>query len=537
MLQGNIILLILSLLFLVFMLVMIGQKLKISYPIFLVIGGLLISLIPGIPNITLSPNLVFLIFLPPLLYEAAWYTSWNDFWKARRPITLLAFGLVIITSVLIAYLSAYMIPGFTLAMGFLLGGIVSPPDAVAATSVLKNIKMPKRILSILEGESLLNDASSLIVFRFALAAIISGQFIFREAVSDFFLITFMGVLIGLAISFIFYLIHRFMPTTPDIDTALSLIAPYVMYLGAEHFHFSGVMAVVTGGLFLSYRSHEIFNNQSRLQTTMLWSTLVFILNGLVFILIGLQLPVIVAGLKDYSITEAIFYGIIISVVSIIIRILWVFPAAYIPRLLFKSIREKEVNPGFKSPFIIGWAGMRGVVSLAAALNIPLLLPDGSAFPNRNLILFITFIVILITLVLQGLTLPWIIKKIKLPEQKEDIPDEEQDSAIRIRLINSALIVMNEHYRKEADENKLVGNLRTVLETNIIHIIERLNSIEYEATDKAERSVYKKVYKHVLDAQRKELVVLRREKIYHDDEIRKHQGQLDIEEIRLKRFTT
>ncbi len=528
-------LLILSLLFLVFLLSMLGQKLKISYPILLVIGGLLISLIPGIPNITLSPEIVFLLFLPPLLYEAAWYTSWNDFWKLKRPILLLAFGLVVFTSVIIAYLSSAMIPGFTLALGFLLGGIISPPDAVAATSVLKGIKLPKRIVTILEGESLINDASSLIVFRFALAAVMTGQFAFNSAVGNFFVVTVMGIIIGLAIAFIFYLFHRYLPTTADIDTALSIMAPYIMYLAAEHFHYSGVMAVVTGGLFLSYRSHEIFNHQSRLQTTSVWSTIVFILNGLVFILIGLQLPVIINGLNGYSIGEAIFYGLVISLAAIIIRLLWVFPATYIPRYLFKSIRDGEPNPGFNGAFVVGWAGMRGVVSLAAALNIPLLLNDGTAFPHRNLILFITFIVILVTLVLQGLSLPAIIRRMNMEAPKEDIPEEEQDSAIRIRLINAALIVINENYRKEASENKLVGNLRTVLETNIIHIIERLNSMEYEAEDRAERAVYKKIYTHILEAQRRELVALRREKIYNDDEIRKHQNQLDIEEIRLKRF--
>lgn len=528
------ILLLISLLTMVFILVMIGQKLKISYPILLVIAGLLISLIPGIPLITLDPQLIFIIFLPPLLYEAAWYTSWNDFWSAKRPIALLAFGLVFFTSTLIAILSSSLIPGFTLALGFLLGGIISPPDAVAATSVLKGVKLPKRVISILEGESLINDASSLIVFRFALAAIVSGKFVFQTAIGEFFVVTSMGIIIGFAIAFIFYLVHRFMPTTPDIDTALSLLAPYTMYLAAEHFHYSGVMAVVTGGLFLSYRSHEIFNHQSRLQANNVWSTLVFILNGLVFILIGLQLPVIIAGLQGYSTAEAIFYGLVISFAAILIRLFWVFPSTYIPRLLFKSIRENEQNPGYKTPFVVGWAGMRGVVSLAAALNIPLLMADGTPFPHRNLILFITFIVILVTLVCQGLSLPWIIKKMAIPDPKEDIPDEEQDSAIRIRLINSGLAVLNEHYRKEADSNRLVGNLRTVMETNIVHIIERLNSMEYEATQKAERQEYLKIYLHVLEEQREELVTLRREKIYHDTEIRKHQEQLDIEEIRLKK---
>ena len=220
-------LLILALLFSVFMMVMLANKMKVAYPIFLVTAGLLISLLPGIPEIELDPELVFLIFLPPLLYEAAWYTSWNDFWKWKRPIALLAFGLVFATSLIVAYLSQALIPGFTLALGFLLGGIVSPPDAVAATSVLKGLPIPKRILSILEGESLVNDASSLIVFRFALAAVITGGFSFNQAVGQFFLVAGMGVVVGLAGAGVMYLIHRFLPTTSAIDAAL-IIFPFCL---------------------------------------------------------------------------------------------------------------------------------------------------------------------------------------------------------------------------------------------------------------------------------------------------------------------
>jgi Na+/H+ antiporter len=317
-----------------FMLIMLAQKLKISYPIFLVIAGLGISYLPGIPAMSIDPDVIFLIFLPPLLYEAAWYTSWNDFWKWRRPISFLAFGLVIITSLAVAFLSSSLIPGFTLAMGFVLGGIVSPPDAIAATSVLKNIKVPKRITTILEGESLVNDASSLIVLRFALAAVITGQFSLPHATGEFFLSTAMGIVIGLAVAYLMYLIHRYLPTTSSIDAAFTLISPYFMYLAAEQFHFSGVMAVVSGGLFLSYRSHLIFaDGQRRMQAINVWATLVVILNGLVFILIGLELPIITAGLSGYSVGQAWKYGLIISAVVIVIRILWIYPVAFLPRLL------------------------------------------------------------------------------------------------------------------------------------------------------------------------------------------------------------
>ena len=264
-------LLIVSLLFVVSMLAMLSDKLRISYPIFLVVAGLGISLIPGVPQVRLDPDIVFVIFLPPLLYSAAWYTSWHDFWKLRRPIGLLGFGLVLCTAFAVAYFSHFLIPDFSLALGFLLGGIISPPDAVAATSVLHNLKVPKRIVDILEGESLVNDASSLIVFRFALAAIVTGKFVLWRAGVDFLLVVFMGVLIGLVIAHIAYAIHRWLPTTSSIDTAISLICPYLMYMAAEHFHYSGVLAVVSGGLFLSYRSHDIFSYESRLQTISVWN--------------------------------------------------------------------------------------------------------------------------------------------------------------------------------------------------------------------------------------------------------------------------
>ena len=247
------ILVVISLLFGIAMLTMLSEKLQVSYPILLVISGLLISLIPGMPSLRLQPDLVFLIFLPPLLYAAAWNTSWTDFWKMRRAIALLSFGLVFFTSAAVALVSHAIIPDFTLAFGFLLGGIVSPPDAVAATSVLQGLKVPRRVVTILEGESLVNDASSLIVFRFALAAIITGQFTFADASRQFALVAGMGIVIGLVIAYLVYLIHRFFPTTASIDAALTLITPYTMYITAEHFHFSGVLSVVSGGLFLTYR--------------------------------------------------------------------------------------------------------------------------------------------------------------------------------------------------------------------------------------------------------------------------------------------
>ncbi len=527
MIQENL-LSILSLLFVVFVLVMIGQKLKISYPILLVLGGLLISFIPGIHLIKIDPELIFLIFLPPLIYEAAWFTSWHDFWKWKRPILMLAFGLVIFTSFIVAYISSSMIPGFTLALGFLLGGIISPPDAVAAKSVLKSLNIPKRGLTILEGESLINDASSLIVFRFSIAAVVSGVFVPSKAATDFFLVTVMGILIGLAVAHVIYAVHRFLPTTASIDAALTIMTPYLMYVAAEHFHYSGIMAVVSGGLFLSFRSDEILNYRSRLQSYGVWATLTFVMNGLIFILIGLQLPSIVSGLEGYSIWEAVKYGLIISAVTILIRFVWIYPAAFIPRLLSKNVRQTEKNPGWKGPILLGWAGMRGVVSLASALSIPLIISNGEPFPHRNLILFITFIVILVTLVVQGLTLPLIIKWLKIEEFDDIVPEEEQETSLRIQMLDASLRLLNLKYKKEIEENELVENIKKELESNISLSNQRLNSLECDDT---ELRVCNDIINDLLSEQRRVLTQLRRNNAYDDAVLRRQEAQLDLDEAK------
>jgi len=516
-----------------FLLILLARRLKIAYPIFLVLAGLVISIIPGMPAINIKPDLIFLIFLPPLLYEAAWWTSWNELWKWKRPVSLLAFGLVFCTSTVVAYTVSSFIPGFTLATGFLLGGIISPPDAIAATSVLKTIRVPKRIITILEGESLVNDASSLIVFRFALAAAIAGQFSFQEASISFVTVTLMGIAVGLAVAYVMYLILRFLPTTSSIDSAFTLISPYLMYLAAEEFHFSGVMAVVSGGLFLSYRSHEIFTDgQSRMQTINVWSTISIILNGLVFILIGLELPAIVAGLEGYSLTEAWKYGLLVSGLVILIRLVWIYPGTFIPRWLFKSVREKEPHPGWKGSFVIGWAGMRGVVSLAAALSLPITLENGNPLPERNLIIFITFVVILVTLVFQGLTLPLIIKALKLEEIDPMVPEEKQEAEIRIRLINAALRRLQDKHQAEMVDNDLLLSLKLEFEHHLKHTHIKLDCMECLEKDQKELHVYRRVLKDIYHVQRTELYHMRKEKIFSDEAIRREEMQVDIAEVKI-----
>ncbi|MBX0292608.1 Na+/H+ antiporter [Hymenobacter sp. HSC-4F20] len=530
-LHGNI-LLVLGLLFAMLLLVMLGQKLRISYPIFLVLAGLALSFVPGLPPITINPDLIFLIFLPPLLYQAAWDTSWQDFWRWKRPIGLLAFGLVFFTSTLVAYVSRAMIPGFTLALGFLLGGIISPPDAVAATSVLRGVKVPRRVTSILEGESLINDASSLIVFRFALAAVVSGTFTWHAAATSFLLVSAMGLVVGLGVAYGFYLIHRFLPTTPSINTVLTFLAPYVMYLLAEEFHFSGVLAVVSGGLLLSHLSHRVFDADTRLQAISVWTSVGFALNGLVFILIGLELPVAVQGLGTYSLRQAITYGLVISALVILIRLLWMFPAAFVPRWLSRRIRTTETSPGWQGPVIIGWAGMRGVVSLASALSVPLLLENGQAFPQRNLILFITFVVILVTLVFQGLTLPALIRLTGIAGLEERMPAEEQEAGIRLRLRRVALAHLAQEYAADIETNELISALQHRMQAEAQRTGNLLEALDYDESKRRALQRYHQVLLDVLHVQREELFVLRREDVFEEEMLRHQEAQLDLDEAKI-----
>ena len=522
-------LLCLALLLAVSVFVILGQRLRVPTPIFLVLGGLAISFVPGIPRVEINPELIFLIFLPPLLYEAAWFTSWKEFWRWRRIIMVMAFGLVIFTASAVAYVSSAMIPGFTLALGFLLGGIISPPDAVAATSVLRNINVSKRAISILEGESLINDASSLIVFRFAVAAVLSGSFVWQEAATDFVLVTVLGVGVGLGVGGVFYVIHRWLIASTRITILLTLMTPYIMYLAAEQLHVSGVMAVVSGGLLLSNQSHRILNHTTRIQGTAMWSTLTFAMNGLVFILIGLELPVIINALGGYSKSEAILYALAISVLVIVVRLVVILFSSWFTWVVGGVIPVADRNPGWRGPIIVGWAGMRGVVSLASALSIPLLLANGQPFPHRNLILFISFVVILVTLVFQGLTLPLIIRWVKYEDPDHRMPEEEQVSMIRLKVLKVALDRLNEKHALEILNNELVGNLKNRLESDLYLTSQHLDSLECNAEQVIQ---YNEILTDVIAAKRRELRRLRRKQEFDDEVIRKEEARIDLEEEKI-----
>lgn len=505
-------------------LVMFAQKLKVAYPIVLVLGGLALSFYPGGRVLSIEPEQIFIIFLPPLLYEAAWYTSWKEFWRWRRVIFSFAFLIVILTSLVVAVISSAIIPGFSLALGFLLGGIVSPPDAVSATSVLRYVKVPKRLSAIVEGESLLNDAASLIVFRFALIAVDTGRFIFFEAAWSFVLVIVMGIAIGIAIALVYYVIHRWLPTNTNMDIVLTLTAPYMMYIVAEMFHFSGVLAVVSGGLFLSTRSHEILSHRSRIQGSNVWSTLGFVLNGLVFMLIGLQLPVITSELGSTSMWTAILYGVLITAVLIVARLLSTLGASVFTVFISRYITTADSRPGWRGPILIGWAGMRGVVSLAAAMSIPVYLSDGTAFPQRNLILFITFVVILLTLVVQGLTLPWVIRKVNIGDPDNHAPMEEQDCELRRLLSIHALEFLQQQDPAVLRNNKSLIDLQSKYEREQLVADPMIDHQQAE---------YRDIYLQLVEKQRKYLIELNKRPELDEDIIRKYQGLMDLEEEKMR----
>ena len=512
-------------------LVMLANRLRVAYPIVLVVGGLALSFVDEFSKITIDPELVFFIFLPPLLYEAAWQVSWKEFWKWRRIIASFAFPIVIITSCVIALFSTALIPGFTLALGFLLGGIISPPDAVSATTIMRQVKVPKSFMSIIEGESLLNDPASLIVFRFALAAVITGQFYFTEAATSFLLVIFMGTLIGLFIALIFYGIHRWLPVTPSIEIVLTLVTPYCMYYFAEHFHFSGVLAVVSGGLFLSSKRQSMLTYRSRIQGFNVWSVLGFVLNGLVFMLIGLQLPSIAQQLGDVSLSQAIWYGLIISLALIITRLLCTFGASLFTRFMSRFITVAEANPGWRGPVVLGWAGMRGVVSLAAALSIPLLIQEGQPFPYRNLILFITFIVILVTLVFQGLTLPWVIRKIGPPDRANSIPERQQELIIQKKIAMASLQLLEEKYSEERERNEHLNNLFARLQLDLNFFRQDLE--EPSKTPENTLIIFQRIYLEMLERQRRWLYEMNRRAEFDEELIRKYLALIDLEEFKVR----
>ena len=521
----------------------VADKIKLPYPILLVGVGLLIGITPKLPILEINPEIIFLIFLPPLLYDAAFKTSWHDFKTAIRPISTLAISLVFFTTFSVAAAAHFLVPGFSWPLAFVLGAIVSPPDAVAATGITKGLGLNKRVITILEGESLLNDASALIAYRYAVAAVTTGVFVFWKAGLEFLLVAGGGIIIGIIIGFIFIQIHKKITHNAVVETSLTLLAPYIAYLSAERIHVSGVLSVVCAGLLLTWRAPEIFSYQTRMRTGVVWDTIIFLLNGIVFILIGLQLPVIMNEIKGHSILSLLGYGLLISLVTIIVRIVWVIFGVYSQKIFsFKKKSEatadekseSETNQiDWKNVLIVAWTGTRGVVSLATALALPLTLNDGSIFPKRHIILFLAFVVIFVTLVVQGLTLPLLIKILGVQKKKTF---HKEDKELELTLAHQVVDFVEKSF-PVALEPKIQEQV--IRKYNLS--IEKLHK-EITQIDRKKKLVKSEITTSVLQLllvqleivrfQRELLLKFHKEGSFSDDAIRYSERELDIEELRL-----
>lgn len=503
---------------------LLAKRIGVPYPILLVIGGLLIALIPGLPQIRIEPDLIFIFFLPPLLFPAALFTSWRDFRRNLRPILLLAVGLVIFTTVAVGYLAHYFM-GMPLAAGFALGAIISPPDAIAATAIAERLSVPRRIVAVLEGESLVNDATALVTYRFAVAAVVTGGFSLSQASAQFFIVSLGGIALGLLIGGLAAMFHCRVDDTP-VEITASLITPYAAYVLAERLHVSGVLAVVTAGLFLGWRAPQLLTSSTRLQAGPFWNMVEFLLNGFVFMLIGFKLPEAIRLLNGRPFGQVAGYAFGISLAIILIRIVWVFPATYIPRFLFKSIRDRDPYPRWQHVAIVGWTGMRGVLSLAAALALPLTVMKGSPFPDRDLILFLTVVVIVVTLVLQGLSLPLLIRWLGI---EDDGSQEKEEQRARIEANRAALAHLETSAAAHPELAEAIHRLELEYKDRLHHLETPYENGEHNGLYSSD---YEKLAGEALKIERDTILELRNRSVINDEVLRRIQRDIDLAEARL-----
>jgi len=507
-----------------------ARRLKVPYPIVLVLAGLVISFFPHIPRIPLDPDLVFLIFLPPLLYASAWTMSWREFRRNSVVIGLLAVGLVGFTVWGVAEFSDRFITALDWKAGFLLGAVISTTDAIAATSIAKKLGLPRRIVDILEGESLLNDATGLLALEFGLAIMVHGQMpTVGGGVARLLYLVVAGLGIGLLIGVVVGWLEKYVDDGP-IELVVSLVVPYAAYLAGERARASGVLAVVACSIYLSRKSAELFSPSVRLQVMGVWDALTFGLNGVVFVLIGLQLPYVLAGIEGkFSTGTLVLYGVVFSVVLILLRMVWVFPAIKIAGFMDRrwlGHTESALQP--REVFVVGWTGMRGVIALAAAISIPEELSDGKPFGARNLIVFLTFCVILVTLVLQGLTLPAVIRRLGLAGSTGVEPEEMEAR----RLTLEAAIAHLEEGRKR--DGSTFDHVYDDLLHRYEHRLAAVGGGSGEGAENLDLETYtrlRSITTGALQAERRMLIGLRSRGQIGDDVLRKMERELDLAESR------
>lgn len=524
-------LIVLALLMATAMLTTLARRFQTPYPIILVIGGLVLSLFPRLPRISLSPHLVFLVLLPPLVFSGAFNTSWREFRRNLVPIGMLAFGLVGFTVAGVAFVSDWLFPGFDWRLGCALGAVVSTTDTIAAMSIASRVGLPRKITDLIEGESLVNDASGLLALQFSTAMVVSGVVpSLSQGIMELIGLVAGGILVGLVSGKLINVLQR-RTIDPPVEITLTLVAPYISYLSAESLHCSGVLATVTCGLYLGRKRSEILSTFARLDSSAVWNTLDFVLNGVLFILIGLQLPYIIEGIRTMEKMQVLKYGAFFSGLVIALRLIWVYPGAWIAHFVrTKLMSRRDDPPNSREVFLLGWTGMRGVLSLAAAISLPEALNNGDPFPQRNLIIFMAFAVILVTLVFQGLTLPAVIRKLRLCSE----PGVNSELAkARARMLKAAIAHLEEiepgqrpeddwvvddlkhHYRKRLDLVKGIGNSRKRPERGASYEDYRLLSHELRRIERAALSE------------------LRDRNEINDETLRALERELDLQDVRFE----
>ncbi len=504
-----------------------ARVLKVPYPILLVLSGIALSLLPHMPRFALAPDVVFLVFLPPLLYSAAWTLSWREFQRNFKNIAMLAFGLVLATILLLTFVAGNFLPDFDWKAGLLLGAVVAATDAIAATAVASRMGLPHSVVALLEAESLVNDATGLLALQFGVTILLTGRTPgFVEGVGRFVFLTGGGVLIGLLVGCAVAKIEEFIDDGP-IEIVLSVLVPYAAYVLGERIHVSGVMAVIACGMYMSRQSTNFMSAQVRLQSTAVWDALTFALNGVVFLLLGLQLPLVLSEIRDIPKHSLVLYGVGFSVAMIALRVGWIFLDALVSNLSSRFLSRSQGQPvlGKRQLAVVGWGGMRGVLSLAAAVSLPLTTADGP-FRQRSMIIFLAFCLIVSTLVVQGLSLPLLIRRLGLAGQSSLHVEEQQ---ARRTMLHAALAYLDRRRSAEAYESDVLDELRTVYRARLEAVPTTRQQVLRGNTSRKQRH---QAILDVLEVERATLLRLRDEQHIDDEVLRTLQRELDLSESRV-----